>query len=140
MPITILDGGMSRELMRLNAPFRQPEWSALSLYEQPGAVQQVHENFIANGAQIITTNSYAVVPFHIGEQRFHSDGKILADLAGRLAQSAIQNSGILTTQIAGSLPPMFGSYQSLRRNCPTDHRWTFALCRHLVMRNPKLNY
>ena len=33
MTITILDGGMSRELMRLNAPFRQPEWSALSLYE-----------------------------------------------------------------------------------------------------------
>ena len=51
MPITILDGGMSRELMRLNAPFRQPEWSALSLYKQPSAVQQVHENFIANGAQ-----------------------------------------------------------------------------------------
>lgn len=112
MPITILDGGMSRELMRLNAPFRQPEWSALSLYEQPCAVQQVHENFIANGAQIITTNSYAIVPFHIGEQRFHSDCKILADLAGRLAKSAVQNSAILTTQIAGSLPPMFGSYRA----------------------------
>ena len=140
MPITILDGGMSRELMRLNAPFRQPEWSALSLYKQPSAVQQVHENFIANGAQIITTNSYAVVPFHIGEQRFHSDGKILADLAGLLAKSAVQNSGILTTQIAGSLPPRFNSNQSLRRNCPTDHRWTFALCGHLVMRNTKLNY
>ncbi|WP_040976558.1 homocysteine S-methyltransferase family protein [Necropsobacter massiliensis] len=111
MTITLLDGGMSRELMRLNAPFRQPEWSALSLYEQPSAVQQVHENFIAAGAQIITTNSYAVVPFHIGEQRFHADGKMLAQLAGRLAQSAVKNSGILTTQIAGSLPPLFGSYR-----------------------------
>ncbi len=111
MTITLLDGGMSRELMRLNAPFRQPEWSALSLYEQPSAVRQVHENFIAAGAQIITTNSYAVVPFHIGEQRFHADGKMLAQLAGRLAQSAVKNSGILTTQIAGSLPPLFGSYR-----------------------------
>ncbi|SPX84340.1 Uncharacterised protein [Moraxella ovis] len=26
MPITLLDSGMSRELMRLDAPFRQPEW------------------------------------------------------------------------------------------------------------------
>ena len=111
MTITILDGGMSRELMRLNAPFRQPEWSALSLYEQPSAVQQVHENFIANGAQVITTNSYAVVPFHIGEKRFRADGKTLADLAGRLAKSAVKNSGVLTTQIAGSLPPLFGSYR-----------------------------
>lgn len=112
MSITILDGGMSRELMRLNAPFRQPEWSALSLYEKPSAVQQVHEEFIKAGAQVITTNSYAVVPFHIGEQRFHADGKMLSDLAGRLAKSAVKNSGVLTTKIAGSLPPMFGSYRA----------------------------
>lgn len=111
MTITILDGGMSRELMRLNAPFKQPEWSALSLYEKPSAVQQVHEEFIASGAQIITTNSYAVVPFHIGEQRFHADGKMLADLAGRLAKSAVKNSG-KSVKIAGSLPPMFGSYRA----------------------------
>lgn len=112
MSITILDGGMSRELMRLNAPFKQPEWSALSLYEKPSAVQQVHEEFIKAGAQVITTNSYAVVPFHIGEQRFHADGKMLSDLAGRLAKSAVKNSGVLTTKIAGSLPPMFGSYRA----------------------------
>lgn len=112
MSITILDGGMSRELMRLNAPFKQPEWSALSLYEKPSAVQQVHEEFIKAGAQVITTNSYAVVPFHIGEQRFHVDGKMLSDLAGRLAKSAVKNSGVLTTKIAGSLPPMFGSYRA----------------------------
>lgn len=111
MTITILDGGMSRELMRLNAPFKQPEWSALSLYEKPSAVQQVHEEFIASGAQVITTNSYAVVPFHIGEQRFHADGKMLADLAGRLAKSAVKKSG-KSGKIAGSLPPMFGSYRA----------------------------
>lgn len=109
--ITILDGGMSRELMRLNAPFKQPEWSALSLYEKPSAVQQVHEDFIANGAEVITTNSYAVVPFHIGENRFHADGKMLADLAGRLAKQAVKNSG-KNAKIAGSLPPMFGSYRA----------------------------
>lgn len=111
MQITILDGGMSRELMRLNAPFKQPEWSALSLYEKPSAVQQVHEDYIAGGADVITTNSYAVVPFHIGEQRFHADGKMLADLAGRLAKSAVKNSN-KSVKIAGSLPPMFGSYRA----------------------------
>lgn len=111
MKITILDGGMSRELMRLNAPFRQPEWSALSLYEKPSAVQQVHEEFIAAGADVVTTNSYAVVPFHIGELRFAADGKMLADLAGRLAKQAVKNRGNFT-KIAGSLPPLFGSYRA----------------------------
>ena len=31
--ITLLDGGMGRELKRMGAPFRQPEWSALALME-----------------------------------------------------------------------------------------------------------
>lgn len=112
MSITILDGGMSRELMRRNAPFHQPEWSAAALYEGSHFVQAVHEDFIANGAEVITTNSYAVVPFHIGEKRFAADGKSLADLAGRLAKQAVKNSGNFATQIAGSLPPMFGSYRA----------------------------
>lgn len=112
MSITILDGGMSRELMRLNAPFHQPEWSAATLYEGPSFVQSVHENFILHGAEVITTNSYAVVPFHIGEKRFQTDGKMLADLAGRLAKNAVKNVGISNTKIAGSLPPMFGSYRA----------------------------
>ncbi|QHB17523.1 homocysteine S-methyltransferase family protein [Mannheimia pernigra] len=112
MSITILDGGMSRELMRRNAPFHQPEWSAAALYEGSHFVQAVHEDFIANGAEVITTNNYAVVPFHIGEKRFTADGKSLADLAGRLAKQAVKNSGNFATQIAGSLPPMFGSYRA----------------------------
>ena len=33
MTVTILDGGMGRELHRRGAPFRQPEWSALALME-----------------------------------------------------------------------------------------------------------
>lgn len=110
MQITILDGGMGRELARRKAPFQQPEWSALALYQQPSAVQAVHEDFIQSGAQIITTNSYAVVPFHIGETRFHADGKSLADLAGRLAKNAVAKQQ-QAVQIAGSLPPLFGSYR-----------------------------
>ncbi|QPB42140.1 homocysteine S-methyltransferase family protein [Rodentibacter haemolyticus] len=109
--ITILDGGMGRELARRKAPFQQPEWSALALYQKPTAVQQVHEDFIKSGARVITTNSYAVVPFHIGDQRFQADGKMLADLAGRLAKSAVKNSRVSDVKIAGSIPPLFGSYR-----------------------------
>ena len=76
--VTILDGGFSRELERLGAPFRQPEWSALALMETPEIVEEAHIAFIKAGAGVITTNSYAVVPFHIGEERFASDGRRLA--------------------------------------------------------------
>lgn len=108
--ITILDGGLGRELARVGAPFKQPEWSALALYEAPPAVTQVHQSFIESGAEVIATNSYAVVPFHIGETRFQADGFTLAALAGKLAKQAVENSG-KSAKVAGSLPPLFGSYR-----------------------------
>ena len=83
---TVLDGGMGRELMRIGAPFRQPEWSALALTEGPDRVVEAHRNFIAAGAEVITTNAYAVVPFHIGADRFDAEGLALARTAGHLAQ------------------------------------------------------
>jgi S-methylmethionine-dependent homocysteine/selenocysteine methylase len=110
MSTTILDGGMGRQLARNGAPFRQPEWSALALMEAPHTVLEAHRQFIAAGAGVVTTNSYAVVPFHIGEERFAADGARLAALAGRLARQAADEAH-RTGRVAGSLPPLFGSYR-----------------------------
>ncbi|MDQ0471741.1 homocysteine S-methyltransferase family protein [Labrys wisconsinensis] len=111
--IRILDGGMSRELIRLGAELRQPEWSALALMETPEIVGRVHRDFVAAGADVITTNSYALVPFHIGEERFRREGPALIDLSGRLARQAADEAG-RTVLVAGSLPPIFGSYEPKR--------------------------
>ncbi|WP_034852073.1 homocysteine S-methyltransferase family protein [Inquilinus limosus] len=108
--VTLLDGGMGRQLARMGAPFRQPEWSALALMEAPETVQAAHEAFIAAGAEVITSNSYALVPFHIGEERFAARGRELADLSGRLARQAAASAGT-PVRVAGSLPPLFGSYR-----------------------------
>jgi S-methylmethionine-dependent homocysteine/selenocysteine methylase len=108
---TILDGGMGRELKRIGAPFRQPEWSALALIEAPEAVLAVHRSYVAAGAQVITTNSYAVVPFHIGAERFEGEARVLCDLAGRLARQASDERPERGVKIAASLPPLFGSYR-----------------------------
>ncbi|MFS0825217.1 homocysteine S-methyltransferase family protein [Pseudomonas phoenicis] len=109
-PLIILDGGMGRELQRRGAPFRQPEWSALALSEAPEAVVAVHSAYIEAGASVITSNSYAVVPFHIGEERFAAEGQALAATAGQLARSAA-DIGAQPVRVAGSLPPLFGSYR-----------------------------
>lgn len=109
--VTVLDGGMGRELLRIGAPFRQPEWSALALLEGPQWVVEAHTNFLAAGAEVITTNSYAVVPFHIGDERFAAQGRELAALSGRLAREAAAAVASQTVIVAGSLPPLFGSYR-----------------------------
>ena len=87
--ITILDGGMGRELERLGAPFRQPEWSALAMIEAPEIVKEVH----------------------IGEERFHSQGRTLAATAGQIARAAADKADT-NVRVAGSIPPLFGSYRA----------------------------
>lgn len=110
--ITLLDGGLSRELQRFGAELRQPEWSAGALMEAPEAVRQAHEAFFRAGAEIATTNSYAVVPFHLGETRFAERGLELAALSGQLARTAVDNTSDIrpTARVAGCLPPACGSY------------------------------
>lgn len=109
--IRILDGGMSRELLRLGAELKQPEWSALALINSPDIVREVHKEFIGAGSEVITTNSYALVPFHIGEDRFRKEGAALIRLAGRLAREAADSVTDRKVLVAGSLPPIFGSYE-----------------------------
>ncbi|WP_020674664.1 homocysteine S-methyltransferase family protein [Geopsychrobacter electrodiphilus] len=109
--ITILDGGMGRELELRGAPFKQPEWSALAMIEAPETVKEVHKAFIKSGASVITTNSYALVPFHIGEERFKNQGRLLAATAGQVARAAVKETQT-NTRVAGSIPPLFGSYRA----------------------------
>lgn len=100
---------MGKELDRIGAPFRQPEWSAAALLDEPDGVLRAHRNFVEAGADIIIANTYAVVPFHIGEDRFAARGRELAELAGRLARQAADEAD-RPVRVAASLPPVFGSY------------------------------
>ena len=109
--ITIIDGGLGRELAKRGAPFRQPEWSALAMIEAPEIVRDVHRAFIQSGADVITTNSYALVPFHIGAERFAQQGQELAASAGKMARAAVEMEGG-ATKVAGCIPPLFGSYRA----------------------------
>lgn len=107
--LTILDGGMGRELQDIGAPFSQPLWSAQALIESPEYVTKAHQNFIDSGAEIIIVNSYACVPFHLGEERFQTEGARLARQAAMIAETvAINNNSV---RVAGAIPPPLGSYR-----------------------------
>ncbi|SEQ74449.1 homocysteine S-methyltransferase [Amphritea atlantica] len=110
--ITILDGGMGRELERRGAPFQQPEWSALAMMKAPEIVKEVHKAYIDAGSEIITTNSYALVPFHIGEACFKERGVALAEQSAIVAREAINETGQEGVLVAGSVAPLFGSYRA----------------------------
>ena len=60
---------------------------------------------------VITSNSYAVVPFHIGEARFAAEGQALGgSWPVNWPVRAVDAAG-KPVRVAGSLPPLFGSYR-----------------------------
>jgi homocysteine S-methyltransferase len=76
----------------------------------PQFVRQAHDAFADSGAQVLTTNSYAVVPFHIGQERFEAQGVALARLSAELARASA-DAATHKVLVAGSLPPALGSYR-----------------------------
>ena len=107
----VLDGGMGREIEKKGYPFKRPEWSAEVIDKKPEALVDIHSDFIRNGAEIITTNTYAVVPFHIGEEKFRAQGQDMIRTACEMARKARELHPEREVQIAFSVPPIFGSYR-----------------------------
>jgi S-methylmethionine-dependent homocysteine/selenocysteine methylase len=108
----ILDGGMGRELWRRGVEVPPTLWSANALLVAPQIVQQVHEDYIAAGADIITLNNYALVPDALAICGLADRlDELLAD-ALRLARAARERAGRVGVRIAGALPPLANSYRA----------------------------
>lgn len=108
--VILLDGSMGRELRRRGVETRNTIWSATALLVAPQEVVNVHLDNIAAGADIITTNTYGIIRHELAREGIESDFETLNVLACELAlQSRQQSSGDVL--IAGSLPPLRGSYR-----------------------------
>ena len=107
---TVLDGGMGGELIRRGVIAADGLWSAQALVEQPDAVLQVHLDYIAAGAGIITTNSYSTIPSYLGKAGLEEQYVALTACAGALARRAAEQSAERVL-VAGSLPPLSESYR-----------------------------
>jgi S-methylmethionine-dependent homocysteine/selenocysteine methylase len=106
----LLDGGMGRELRFRGVDVMTSIWSAKALIEAPQVVREVHRDFIAAGADIITINSYGIVKSNLAWAGIEDRFKDLNRLACSLAQEARDESG-RAVLIAGSLPPLAGSFR-----------------------------
>jgi Homocysteine/selenocysteine methylase (S-methylmethionine-dependent) len=85
-------------------------WSANALTEAPDLVQEVHEEYLRAGADVITTNTYATPPERLSEAGLDGRAEALNREAGRPTERAGAAVG-RDALIAGSLPPIRGSYQ-----------------------------
>ena len=111
LPQTILlDGGMGRELGFRGVVVPPTIWSAQALIDAPEVVRAIHADYIAAGADIITTNTYCTVPTHLSIARMADRAEELTRLAGLLAVQA-RDTASRPALVAGSLGPLFESYR-----------------------------
>ncbi len=76
---------MGQELLRRSQSPPTPLWSARVLIDEPELVRDLHVDFIAAGARVITINSYAATPERLAregaEEMFEPLQKRAIDLA-----------------------------------------------------------
>ena len=106
----LLDGGMGRELRSRGVNVLTAIWSANGLITAPDIVRQIHQDYIFAGADIITTNTYGIIRSNLAKEGLEDRFEELNILACTLAEQARRKSET-SVLIAGSLPPLAGSYR-----------------------------
>jgi S-methylmethionine-dependent homocysteine/selenocysteine methylase len=106
----LLDGGFGRELSFRGIDILRPSWSANALLSDPDVVRQIHLDYIEAGADIIMTNTYGIIRSELAKEGMENHFEELNLIACQLANEAREKTH-QKVMIAGSLPPLFGSYR-----------------------------
>lgn len=111
--VTLLDGGMGQELLNRSANKAPKFWSAQYLLEAPDLVEDVHAEYIAAGATVITINAYSATFTRMSLVDAVDRVPDLQARACSLAKAARDKAGPAGAgvAIAGCLPPLNGTYR-----------------------------
>lgn len=107
--IDILDGGFGRELQARGVSIDTPLWSAWAFYYAPDIIEEIHRDFVDAGANIITSNTYALTRHHLEKVNKLGEHELLLDQAYQIIQKSVDGSK--NARIAASLPPLVESYR-----------------------------
>ncbi len=102
----LLDGAIGGELRNRLGGEDTALLPATANLDAPGEVERLHRDYIAAGARVITTNTYATVRQRLPEDRAARWGEMV--LAACRAARGAAPGGV---RVAGSLPPLHGSYR-----------------------------
>ncbi|HQZ98702.1 MAG TPA: homocysteine S-methyltransferase family protein, partial [Thermoflexales bacterium] len=103
----ILDGALGTELTRRGENTNLPLWSARALMDAPQVVAQIHADYLAAGAEVLTANTFRTnfrTFEHAGLPNPHTLARDLTFKAVALAK----NAG--NAKVAGSLAPLEDCY------------------------------
>ncbi|WP_164660813.1 homocysteine S-methyltransferase family protein [Tropicibacter sp. Alg240-R139] len=105
--ITLLDGSIGQELVKLSGDRATPLWSTRVMIDYPALVGDVHKSYFDAGATVATTNTYAVHRSRLVRVDMEDQLPDLIETALSQAERARESKG----QIAASLGPLLASYR-----------------------------
>jgi len=107
----VLDGAMGSELERRGVSTALPLWSAAALDDAPEVVERIHSEYLAAGAQVITTNTFRTNIRALAKAGIAHRARELTHRAVALARRALQTcSAPAGALIAGSIAPVEDCY------------------------------
>lgn len=104
--VVILDGGVSTEIQKRGVSLDPNVWSGLATKTNPDAVQQVHEDYIQAGSEVITANTYSTGRHLLESISLGHEAKLLNFKSVQLAKQARDNVAQDDVWIAGSMSSM----------------------------------
>jgi methionine synthase I (cobalamin-dependent) len=118
--LILLDGATGTELERRGVPMHELVWSGMALETHPDVVRDVHQDYIAAGADIITTNTFATLGLSLRGTDFEDRVAELNNTGARLAKEARERMATdRPVWIAGSMSGMIGTVYW--RDAPASH-------------------
>ena len=108
--VRILDGGMGQELLARGLNPKGTLWSAKALLEEKthSLIENVHEDFVKAGAEVIVTNTFATRRVRLRENNLEDKFELLNKNAGKIAKKIKDKYPQIL--IAGGLPPQNTTY------------------------------
>lgn len=108
--VILVDGAMATELERRGHDLADPLWSAKILLEQPHAIETLHSDYLAAGADILITASYQATFPALADRGFgRKQAAAIIRRSVELARSALAGSSNPNAWIAASIGP-YGAY------------------------------
>ena len=99
----IIDGATGTELEARGVPMNEDAWSGEALLTHPEVVRQIHVDYIAAGAEVIITNTFAAGHQLLARAGLRDEVPAINRKGVEIAQEAREEAGRERVAIAGSM-------------------------------------
>jgi len=117
----LIDGGTGTELRRRGAPLDPIAWSGLAALTHSEILTAIHADYLAAGADVITTNTFACTRFVLDAKGFGSERQRIVRASVEAARAARDRCG-RDALIAGALSCFPPGFDVRRYPKPDDER------------------